>query len=134
MTARAVPEWIGKNADAKVPARVRLRVFEAHNGTCHLTGRKIHAGDKWDLDHIQALCNGGEHRESNLAPALCEPHRAKTTEDVKQRAKDDRVRKKHLGIWKPKSRLGGGKFKKKVDGTVVPRNAAEDDDILGDLF
>ena len=106
MTGRAVPEWIGSSPDAAVPARVRLRVFERHGGKCHLTGRKIMAGDPWDLDHIKALCNGGEHRESNLAPALRDKHREKTAEDVAEKSKTYRMRAKHLGIWpKPKRKL-----------------------------
>lgn len=122
--SRAVDEWIGKTDDAAIPPRVRLRIFEAHGGVCHLTGRKIRPGDDWDCDHIIALCNGGEHRETNLAPAIREAHRAKTAKDVAQRAKDDRVRKKHLGIWTPKTIVPGSKasrWKKKADGTVVPR-------------
>lgn len=120
---REVPEWIGKTPDTPAPPRVRLRVFERHNGICYLSGRKIGAGDKWQLEHPQAIINGGENRESNLAPALVEPHKAKTAEDVKQKAKNDRVRKHHLGIKKP-SRFAcsrDSKFKKRVDGTVVPR-------------
>ena len=125
MTGRSTDEWIGKTTDSAIPARVRLRVFEAAGGVCHITGRKIRAGDKWDCDHVLALCNGGEHRESNLAPAIREAHRAKTAVDVKQRAKADRVRKKHLGIHKAKSPLPGGrgsKLKKKMNGQVVPRD------------
>jgi len=124
MTGRKVPEWIGKTPDSKVPPRVRLRVFEAHSGICALSGRKITAGDKWDLDHKQALANGGEHRESNLQPAIREEHRKKTAEDVRMKAKDRRIRSKHLGIHKSKSTLDGSKgskWKRKVDGTVVPR-------------
>jgi 5-methylcytosine-specific restriction endonuclease McrA len=56
------------------------------------------AGDQWDLDHRQALCNGGAHAESNLFPALRDKHREKTAADVAERAKTDRIRKKHLGI------------------------------------
>lgn len=122
MIGRSVKEWIGKTPDSAIPPRVKLRVFEAHGGICYLSGRKIRPGDEWDCDHIQALCNGGENRESNLAPALRTAHREKTAGDVKQRAKDDRVRKKHLGIYKPKSRLPGSKgsgWRKKMDGTVV---------------
>lgn len=104
MTGRAVEEWHGATPDAHVPARVRLRVFERHGGKCWLTGRKITPGDAWDLDHIKALCNGGEHRENNLAPALRDAHRKKTATDVAERAKVDRIRKKHLGIKTRKSR------------------------------
>lgn len=129
MTRRSVDEWIGSSPDAKIPDRVRLRVFEAHGGVCHLTGRKIRPGDQWDMDHVQALCNGGEHRESNLAPALRQAHREKTAEDVSQRAKDDRVRKKHLGIYRPKYPMPGSRtsqFKKPLHGPAVRRNHTGD--------
>lgn len=118
MSRRAVPEWIGKTPDAKVPPRVRLRIFERDDGRCHISGRKIMPGDKYDFDHIVALVNGGEHRESNLAPALRDKHRAKTAEDVREKAKVDRLRKKHLGIREQKP---ASKWKRKVDGTVVLR-------------
>jgi len=92
-------------------------------GICHLSGRKINAGEAWDLDHIVALANGGAHRESNLAPALRTEHRKKTAADVKQKAKNDRVRKKHLGIKKPSSFScsRNSKWKKKINGEVVLR-------------
>lgn len=67
-------------------------------------------GDKWELEHKLALCNGGEHRESNLAPALVKPHKAKTAMDVKQKAKNDRVRKRYLGIKKPRKIRAWRKF------------------------
>lgn len=124
VTRRAVEEWIGKTPDTPAPARVRLRVFDRCGGICHLSGRKIQPGDKWDMDHITALVNGGENRESNLAPALKEEHRKKTASDVAMKAKVDRVRKKHLGIEPKKAKVGGAlalKFKKMPDGRVVPR-------------
>ena len=101
--ARSVPEWIGKTHDTPIPPRVRLRVFERDGGVCHLSGRKIRAGEEWDCDHITALINGGEHRESNLAPALRDKHREKTAEDVAEKSKVYRMRAKHLGTW-PKSK------------------------------
>ena len=116
---RSVPEGIGKTDDTPAPPRVRLRVFEAHGGVCHLTGRKIAPGDKWELDHIVALVNGGENRESNLAPALSSAHKEKTRQDVATKAKDRRVRSKHLGIAAKKSTLPGGRdseWKRKIGG------------------
>ena len=106
--ARSVPEWIGKSDDAKVPPRVRLRIFEREGGICHLSKRKIQPGEKWELDHIVALINGGEHRESNLAPALVQPHREKTRQDVAAKAKSARVRSKHLGIRKAPTMRSAG--------------------------
>jgi 5-methylcytosine-specific restriction enzyme A len=98
---RSIPMWHGKTDDAAIPARVRVRVFERHGGICHLSGRRIRAGDLWDVDHVVALVNGGENRESNLAPALRDKHREKTAADVAEKATVYRKRAKHLGIRKP---------------------------------
>ena len=99
---RTVPEWIGETPETAVPLRVKLRVFDAHGGRCHWSGKKIAAGDRWDVDHVRALINGGENRESNLAPILREKHKEKTARDVDEKAKVARIRAKHLGLW-PKS-------------------------------
>jgi hypothetical protein len=97
-------EEMGSSPDAKVPPRVRVRIFEANEGRCHRTDRKIMPGDAWELEHRIALCNGGQHRESNLAPILAgKPHKEKTAEDVAEKSKVYRMRAKHIGAW-PKSR------------------------------
>jgi 5-methylcytosine-specific restriction endonuclease McrA len=125
MTGRSVPEWIGSTPDAKIPARVRARVFLAHDGRCHRTGRKIAPGEAWDLDHVIALCNGGEHREGNLAPILSgKPHKKKTAEDVAIKSKTAGIRNKHLGLAKPRHPMPGSrqsKWKRKMTGEVVLR-------------
>ena len=46
MIGRAVEEWIGKTPDSKVPDRVKLRIWERECGRCHLSGRKILAGEE----------------------------------------------------------------------------------------
>jgi hypothetical protein len=100
-------------------------VFEAHDGVCALTGRKIRPGDAWECDHAVALINGGEHRESNLQPVLKQAHKEKTRADVARKAKDARVRKKSLGLHKSKFPLPGGRdsnLKRKVGGGVVRRD------------
>lgn len=102
--AREVPEWIGKSADTAIPPRVKLRVFEAYGGRCHWSGQKIKPGDEWDADHVIALINGGQNRETNLAPILRgKPHKEKTAQDVAEKSKVARMRQKHLGIF-PKAR------------------------------
>ena len=113
--------WIGATPDTPIPPRVKLRVFERHNGICHLSGRKIRAGEPWDCDHVKALINGGENRENNLAPALRDKHREKTAEDVAEKSAIYTKRIKHLGIAKPKSRLTHPKLKRTFDGRVVER-------------
>lgn len=112
-TKRAVETWQGATPDAAIPKRVRLRVFEAYGGKCALSGRKIMPGDAWDIDHRLALCNGGQHVESNLQPVLKDAHREKTRADVGAKAKADRIRAKHLGIWPKGQRLQSRGFDKR---------------------
>jgi len=120
---RSVEEWIGKTDDDMPPPRVRLRIFRAHNGRCHITGRKIRPGDKWECDHIKALILGGENRESNMAPALVIPHDEKSAEEMAVKAKTDEIAKKHLGIRKPSSFQNSrtGKYKTKIGGRTELR-------------
>ena len=109
---RSLPEWIGKSDDERAPPRVRARVFEAYGGRCHWTGRKIMAGDEWDLDHVIAVINGGKNVESNLAPILRgKPHKEKTAADVALKAKTARMKAKHLGVYPPsKAKLRSRSF------------------------
>lgn len=100
---RTVKEWVGRSDDDPVPPRVRLRVFEKHDGICCECTTKIR-GKRWICDHRVALVNGGENRESNLGP-ICELcNLVKTAADVAEKSKVNRVRMKHLGIRKRKSR------------------------------
>lgn len=111
--ARALPEWIGKTPDTKIPDRVKLRVRDREGDVCYLSGRKIRPGDHIEYDHRIALIlwtgEGHGNRESNIFPVIREPHREKTKQDVAQRAKSDAVRKKHLGI-RPVSQLRSAGF------------------------
>jgi len=122
---RSVDPWAGSTDDAKIPDRVRIRVFEKHRGICYRSGVKIMPGDKWECDHIIALANGGRHEETNLAPILCAPHRAKTKEDRKVQSRIYKVRKRHPGLAKPRGRpMAGTKasgWKKKLNGTWEKR-------------
>jgi 5-methylcytosine-specific restriction endonuclease McrA len=123
VASRSTPEWVGKTPDTGVPPRVRLRIWEATGGRCHICDQKIHAGEKWEADHVTALINGGENRESNLAPAHVTCHSAKTRADVAEKSKVSRMKAKHIGAkqkkpWHPR-------FKKKLDGSVVDRRTGE---------
>lgn len=113
--ARSTQEWCGKHDDQRVPDYVRARIFLRFDGVCHLSNRKIRPGETWELEHVVALCNGGEHRESNMAPALVKPHREKTKRDRAMKAKDDSVRKKHIGV---KGRRTITKWRR-FDGSIV---------------
>ncbi len=125
MTGRSVPEWIGATPDTQAPDRVRVRVFELYHGKCHRCTRKIGVGEGWTLEHMTALVNGGENRESNLNITCdwCLPQ--KNREDIAIKARSYRIKKRHLGV-KPKGRpIPGSKrsgFRRGVGGTVTKRN------------
>lgn len=120
--ARSTPEWIGKTDNTQAPPRVRIRCFEHNNRKCHLCGQNILVGDKWELDHIIALINGGENRQSNLAPAHKKCHRRKTAQDVAEKSKIARIKARHIGAAEKRP---WSKFKKRMDGTVVDRKTGE---------
>lgn len=100
---RAVEEWVGKTDDTTAPPRVRLRVWDRCEGKCHACGRKIGAGERWTLEHLIALINCGENRESNLCLTCCNCLPEKNAADVAEKSSVAKSRKKHLGI-KPAKR------------------------------
>lgn len=112
---RSVEEWIGKTPDTAVPDRVRDRVLLRYGSKCYLTGLPIDpTKDKWQLDHKKELRDGGENRESNLAPALDAPHKIKSAIAENRQAKADRIRRKHNGTWPKAERpLKGRGFAKR---------------------
>jgi hypothetical protein len=104
-----------------------MRVWNRFKGVCQCgCERRITAGEPWQCDHVVALINGGENRESNLAPLITEHHRQKTTADVAIKSKTARMKAKHLGVGRQRSRPMVGsrqsKWKRRIDGTVVLRD------------
>ena len=112
---RDLPEWIGATPDSRVPDHVRVRIFDRHKGICHIAKRKIRAGEPWQVEHVIAIINGGDNRESNLAPALSDKHKLKTARDVAEKSRIYRKRKKHLGLRGRRRTIPGRKF----DGTPI---------------
>ncbi|MBO9398765.1 HNH endonuclease [Shimia sp. R9_2] len=104
----------------------RAAIFQAHDGTCHICGEKIDGTrEKWELEHIVAYELTRDDSDENLAPAHVSCHKQKTRKDKAAIAKAKRVNAKHIGAHQPKSNLPGSrasKFKRKLDGTVVPRD------------
>lgn len=126
MTARALPEWIGKTPEAAIPPRVKLRIIDRQGGRCGACVRKLGmSGEAIEFDHVLALVLGGAHREANLQALCMFCHREKTTQDVAQKAKNTSVRAKHLGVRETKQPLPGGRrtpWKRKINGAVVRRD------------
>lgn len=122
---RSVQEWVGRTDDVSIPARVRLRVFLRFDGRCQCgCNRPIRPGDGWVVDHVVALVNGGQHRESNMQPLLVEHHKNKTKADLAEKSRTYKRRKSHVGLRKAKHLIPGSKgtpWKKKVSGEVAQR-------------
>lgn len=96
--SRAVEEWIGASDDQAIPARVKVRVFQKCDGKCATCTLQIRGKLRPAYDHIVALINGGQNRESNLQ-LLCLPcHAVKTRQDVALKATVYRKRAKHIGV------------------------------------
>lgn len=126
MTARSVPEWIGKSPDAAVPPRVRDRIFRRYDGRCQCgCGREIRPGEAWECEDTIALINGGERRERNLKPWLKGHQAEKTKADVAEKSRVYRKRAKHNGIKLRKARPMPGSrasgWKRRMDGTIERR-------------
>ena len=118
---RSTGQWTGKHDDEAIPPRVRLRVFEKHDGICPKCNRKLQFG-RWALDHIVALVNGGQHAENNLQPLSISPcHSDKTKLDVAEKSRSVRKRKGNLGIKKRRKTIPGRRF----DGTPIPSRWVE---------
>lgn len=125
---RTVAEWIGKTDDAPFPPRVRLRILERFDRRCASCGKPIRPGERWTCDHIVALINGGENRESNgqsLCRA-CTPEKDAADVAVKSRTAD--MAKAAYGIKARKGRPMPGSrasgWKRKMDGTTIRRHAS----------
>lgn len=98
---RTVTEWIGKTDDEPFPPRVRLRILDRFGRKCANCGNRIVG--TFTADHIVALINGGQNRESNGQPLcrLCTP--VKDAADVAEKSKVAEMRKAEHGL-KPKGR------------------------------
>lgn len=80
------------------------KIYARHDGKCASCGRKLMAGDDYEIDHKIALANGGTDDDDNLQ-LLCEGcHILKTGDDVSEAAKGKRRFRKHVvpSRFKPK--------------------------------
>ena len=112
--SRTTDEWIATDDDQAVPARVKIRVFDRYNKRCADCTNEIVGKLRPAYDHIQALINGGQNRESNLQ-LLCVPcHAVKTKADVAEKSVTARKRGKAIGITKPRTMTRWRRF----DGSI----------------
>jgi 5-methylcytosine-specific restriction protein A len=101
--ARSTPEWIEENHDKPIPERIRRLVVRRADGICDNCRVRVRVGSG-HIDHIIALCNGGEHRTSNLQFLCKNCHSAKTAKDVARKAADNKTHAAIHGYSKSKGR------------------------------
>jgi len=109
----------------RLTSQQKARLFLERDGKCHRCERKLSPGDKWIVEHLTALENGGTNDWDNLSITCdwCKPE--KDREDHGIAAKARHVATKHVGAHVPKSPpMPGTKrsgWKKKINGEVVRR-------------
>jgi len=116
------------------PAR-KARILQAHDGKCYRCEVAFEAGDKVEYDHKLALGRGGTDDDDNIGPCHVHCHALKTFggnsklgADLYEIAKSKRIKRKNEAPHKSKHKwasrpLSNPNLKKKLDGTVVRRDA-----------
>jgi len=116
---RKTPEWIGNTPETSAPRRAKIRILERQDEKCTSCGIQLGEIMKPEFDHIIALVNGGENRESNLQ-ALCKPcHKNKTKLDVAEKAKIAKRKQKRFGLSGPRQKIQSRGF-----APAPPQNSA----------
>jgi 5-methylcytosine-specific restriction endonuclease McrA len=119
------PSDLGTTQRARLSPRARLAIWEHAKGICVLCDRPSEGvRERWIIEHIRALELGGEDKPDNMSPAHEACARAKTRDDHQRTAKAKRQKIRHLGADRTKRSLPYGRqsrWKKKIDGTIVPR-------------
>lgn len=110
MRTAKLKEWIGKTPEAMPGQTVLLRLYAKQNGICACgCGQLMNLNrDKVDCDHIIAVIDGGENRESNLQLLLHPCHKAKTSAEASARSEERRHKAKAFtALRQPSARAGG---------------------------
>lgn len=112
-------------ARREFPAKVKVAAYERSAGRCECCTARLAVG-KFHYDHRVPDAMGGEPTLDNCEVLCTACHSAKTTgSDVPAIAKAKRREARHIGAKaRTRSPLPGGrdsKWKKRLDGTVVPR-------------
>ena len=114
---------VGTTKRGNLSARRKLTIWEREKGFCMLCGIKLITGG-FIYEHVRALELGGTDTDDNIR-LTCKPCATEKTKiDHSTAAKANRAKASVLGLKQSKTPLPfgkGSKWKKKLDGTVVPR-------------
>jgi len=116
-------EDVGTTQRRPLNTRRKLSIWEREKGLCMLCGCRLQTGH-FIYEHVRALELGGADEDDNIRLTCLPCAGNKTRDDHSRAAKAKRVKSKHLGLKKSKNPLPGSrgsKWRKKIDGSVVPR-------------
>ena len=117
-------EDVGTTPRKSLTTRRKLAIWEREKGLCMLCGCRLIPG-KFIYEHVRALELGGDDEDHNIRLTCIPCAGEKTRDDHSRAAKAKRVKSKALGLKKTKNPLPGSKgskWKRKMDGTIVPRD------------
>ena len=120
----AETKWIAPTKRRPLTTKERTAIFMRHNGVCGLCSMKITAGQEWEAEHPVPIWASGSDNREDLVPVHRRCHKSKTAVEASQRAKEARVRAKHIGAVVKKPFPGARQWKRKIDGTTVRRGEA----------
>lgn len=94
----------------------RARLFLERGGCCHKCSRKLGPADKWIVEHLLALQNGGTNEWENLTVTCswCVPQ--KNAEDAAKAAKTRAIAVSHI-VPRSERKQSRSSFRKKPPGT-----------------
>ena len=116
-------EDVGTTKRGSLSTRRKLAIWEREKGLCMLCNTRLVPG-KFIYEHVKALELGGEDIDSNIRLTCVNCATEKTKADHKNAAAAKRTKASTLGLKKSKTPLPfgkGSKWKRKLDGTIVPR-------------
>jgi len=114
---------VGTTKRGSLSTKRKLAIWEREKGICMLCSVKLVPG-KFIYEHVKALELGGEDIDSNIRLTCVNCATEKTKADHKNAAAAKRTKASTLGLKKSKTPLPFGKvskWKRKLDGTIVPR-------------
>lgn len=110
-------EFIAPTPRTRMTRVRRVSIFIARNGKCWRCRNQIRDGEKWIVEHPDALVFGGSDNDDDLWPAHVRCGIEKTKEDQAALAKRNRIIDANYA--KPERRQS--RFKRKMSGEVVDR-------------
>jgi hypothetical protein len=85
-------EYLAPTKRKKMTQKEAARLFLLHNGICCNCGQQIKSGERWFIEHVDALVLGGAETDDNRRPSHVEKCKAKKdAADAAARSKRDRI-------------------------------------------